>query len=191
MLQLKRSMLAFIWLSIICGLIYPLVITVAAQTAFKAKANGSIIKQGNQVMGSQLIGQLFTSPKYFHGRPSPTEPPYDASGSGGSNLAPSSAKFIALTQARVEQIRRENHISPATPIPADLVLASASGLDPHISPESAALQVRRISEERKMAEAEIIKIIQQNRELPLLGIWGRERVNVLLLNAALDGNHGI
>jgi potassium-transporting ATPase KdpC subunit len=187
MLQLKRSLLAFLWLSLICGLIYPLMITIAAQTVFSEKANGSIIKHGNQIMGSQLIGQLFTNPKYFHGRPQASDPQYDASNSGGSNLAPSSAKLIALAQARVGQARTENGLSADTPVPADLVLTSASGLDPHISPLSAALQIKRIADIRKITEADLEKIIQQNTEQPLLGIWGKERVNILELNIALDG----
>ncbi len=186
MLQLKRSLLAFLWLSLICGLIYPLVITIIAQTVFSEKSNGSIIKHGNQIMGSQLIGQLFTSPQYFHGRPSATDPQYDASNSGGSNLAPSNAKFITQVHARIEQVRTENGLPLNTPVPADLVLTSASGLDPHISPVSAELQMRRIAKERKIPEVELEKMIRQNTEQPLLGIWGKERVNVLLLNLALD-----
>jgi potassium-transporting ATPase KdpC subunit len=187
MLQLKRSLLAFLWLSLICGLIYPLAVYVAAQAVFPEKSNGSIIKNGMQIMGSQLIGQLFTSPQYFHGRPSAADPPYDASNSGGSNLAPSNAKLIAQAEVRVGQVRTQNGLPANAPVPADLVLASASGLDPHISPLSAELQARRIAGERKVPEAEIEKIIQQNIEHPLLGIWGKERVNVLLLNLALDG----
>jgi potassium-transporting ATPase KdpC subunit len=187
MLQFKRSLLAFLWLSLICGLIYPLVITIIAQTLFTEKANGSVIKHGNQIMGSQLIGQLFTNSKYFHGRPSATDPQYDASNSGGSNLAPSNAKFIALAQTRVDHARTENGLSAEAPVPADLVLTSASGLDPHISPQSAALQIKRIADARKITEADVEKIIQQNTEQPLLGIWGKERVNVLELNIALDG----
>jgi K+-transporting ATPase ATPase C chain len=187
MLQLKRSLLAFLWLSIICGLIYPLVITLAAQTLFTEKAIGSIIKYRGQIMGSQLIGQQFNSSQYFHGRPSATDPQYNASGSGGSNLAPSSAKLIAQVQARVEQLRKENGLPLNSYVPADLVLTSASGLDPHISPMSAKLQIQRIARERKISEAELEKIIQQNTEKPLLNIWGKERVNVLLLNLALEG----
>ena len=187
MLQLKRSLLVFLWLSLICGLIYPLIITIAAQTVFTEKANGSIIKHGKQIMGSQLIGQLFTSPGYFHGRPSATDPQYDASNSGGSNLAPSNAKLIAQVQSRVGQARTENGLSANAILPADLVLTSASGLDPHISPLSAKLQIRRIADERKIPEADLEKIIRQSTENPLLGIWGKERVNVLLLNLALDG----
>lgn len=187
MLQLRCSLLIFIWLSIICGLIYPLVITFAAQTLFTGKANGSIIKNGHQIMGSQLIGQQFTSPEYFHGRPSATNPQYDASNSGGSNLAPSSAKLIAQVQERAQKVRAENGILFNTPVPADLVLVSASGLDPHISPESAAIQVHRIAGLKALPEAELEKIIQQHTEKPLLGLWGKERVNVLLLNLTLDG----
>lgn len=186
MLQLKRSLLAFLWLSLICGLIYPLAITMTAQAVFQEKANGSVMKQGSQIMGSQWIGQLFTSPAYFHGRPQASDPPYDASNSGGSNLAPSSAKLIGQAQKRIQQIRGENSLPPDAKIPADLVLTSASGLDPHISPASAELQVRRIATERKISEADLRKMIRRYTEQPLLGIWGQERVNVLLLNLTLD-----
>ena len=187
MLQLKRSLLAFLWLSLICGLIYPLVVTFTAQTVFTEQANGSVIKHGNQIMGSRLIGQHFTSPGYFHGRPSATDPQYDASNSGGSNLAPSNAKLIAQVKARVEQVRRGNYLPSDAQIPADLVLTSASGLDPHVSPESAAIQVHRIAVERNIPEVELETMIRQNTEQPLLGIWGKERVNVLKLNLAVDG----
>jgi potassium-transporting ATPase KdpC subunit len=187
MLKFKRSLLAFVWLSVICGLIYPLTMTVMSQAVFPEQANGSMIKNGNKIMGAQLIGQQFTSPKYFHGRPSATDPQYDASSSGGSNLAPTSAKLIAQTQVFVSQIRKENGLLPDAAVPADLVLTSASGLDPHISPLSAVIQVKRIAVERKMPEADIEKIIHQNTQYPLLGMWGKERVNVLQLNLALDG----
>jgi K+-transporting ATPase ATPase C chain len=187
MLQLKRSLLVFCGLFLICGLIYPLAVTVTAQAVFTEIANGSIIKNGNQIMGSKLIGQLFSSPGYFHGRPQASDPQYDASNSGGSNLGPSNAKLIVQAQARIEQLRKVNGLPLNSPVPADLVLTSASGLDPHISPESAAIQVHRIAGERKIPETELEKIIQHNTEKPLLGIWGKERVNVLLLNLALDG----
>lgn len=187
MLIFKRSLLVFVWLSVICGLIYPLTMTVTSQVVFPEQANGSIIKNGNKIMGSQLIGQQFTSPKYFHGRPPVSDPPYDASNSGGSNLAPTSAKLIAQTLVLVSRIRKENGLLPDATVPADLVLTSASGLDPHISPLSAALQVKRIAGERNMTEADIEKIIHKKTEYPWLGIWGKERVNVLQLNLALDG----
>jgi K+-transporting ATPase ATPase C chain len=187
MIQLKRSFLVFFGLSIICGLIYPLVITVISQGVFPKESNASLIKNGDHVIGSRLIGQQFTSPKYFHGRPSATDPSYDAGNSGGSNLAPSSAKLIEQVNARVAAVRTENGLSAEESIPADLVLTSASGLDPHISVDSALLQIRRVAKERKMEDSDLQKIIQQNTEQPLLGFWGKERVNVLQLNLALDG----
>lgn len=186
MLQLKRSILVFAGLSIICGLIYPLGITAVSQALFPRQSNASIIKNGDIVIGSQLIGQLFTHAEYFHGRPSATDPPYDASNSSGSNLAPSSAKLLEQVNVRLEQIRKENGLSSNMPVPADLILASASGLDPHISAEAALLQAPRISRERKIPQSVIEKIVEQNVENPFLGIWGMQRVNVLRLNIALD-----
>lgn len=186
MLQLKRSFLVFAGLTLICGLIYPLVITAVSQAVFPRQSNANIIKNGDIIIGSQLIGQLFTRPKYFHGRPSATDPPYDASNSGGSNLAPSSAKLLEQVKTRIEQVRRENRLPANTPIPADLVLASASGLDPHISPEAALLQAPRIAQERKIMVGDIERMIRQNTQHPFLGIWGKERVHVLNLNIALD-----
>lgn len=186
MKQLKRAVLVFAGLSLICGLIYPLVITAVSQIIFPRQSNANIIKNGDVVIGSQLIGQLFTRPEYFHGRPSATDPPYDASNSGGSNLAPSSAKLLEQVRTRIEQVRRENELLPNTPIPADLVLASASGFDPHISPEAALLQVSRIAQERKIAVVDMERMIQQNTQHPFWGIWGKERVHVLNLNIALD-----
>ncbi len=186
MLPMKRALLVFAGLSLICGLIYPLMITAVSQAIFPRESNANIIKKGDVIIGSQLIGQLFTGPKYFHGRPSATDPPYDASNSGGSNLAPSSAKLLEQVQTRIEQVRRENRLPANTPIPADLVLASASGLDPHISVDAALLQAPRIAGERKIPQSVIEKIVQQNTEKPFLGIWGKERVHVLNLNMALD-----
>lgn len=186
MLQVKRSLLVFAGLSLICGLVYPLIITAISQIMFFAESNAGIIKKGDIIIGSQQIGQLFTGPKYFHGRPSATDPPYDASNSGGSNLAPSSAKLLGQVKTRIEQVRRENRLPSNTPIPADLVLASASGLDPHISVDAALLQVPRIAQERKITLLDIEKMVNQNTQHPFLGIWGKERVHVLNLNIALD-----
>jgi len=186
MLQLKRSILVFIGLSIICGLIYPLIITVISQAIFPRQSNASIIKNANVIIGSRLIGQQFTRPEYFHGRPSATDPAYDASNSTGSNLAPSSAKLLEQVKVRIEQVRRENGLSSNMPVPAELVLASASGLDPHISVEAALLQVPRIAKERKISQSIIEKIVYQNIENPFLDIWGMRRVNVLRLNIDLD-----
>jgi potassium-transporting ATPase KdpC subunit len=186
MVQLKRSILVFLGLSIICGLIYPLMITAVSQVIFSRKSNASVIKKGDVVVGSELIGQLFTSPEYFHGRPSAIDPPYDASNSSGSNLAPSSAKLLEQVKTRIEQVRKENNMPSNVPVPADLVLASASGLDPHISVAAALLQVPRIARERKISESVIDKIVNQNTENPFLGIWGMPRVNILQLNIALE-----
>jgi K+-transporting ATPase ATPase C chain len=187
MIQIKRSLLVFFGLSLICGLIYPLVITIISQSIFPKESNGSLLKNGDHIIGSQLIGQQFISPKYFHGRPSATDPPYDASNSGGSNLAPSSAKLIEQVKARVASVHKENGLTSNVPVPADLVLTSASGLDPHISPAAALLQVPRVAKERKIEKYDLQKVIQQNTEQSFLGLWGKERVNVLTLNLAIDG----
>ena len=186
MLQLKRSILVFAGLSVICGLIYPLIITAVSQVVFPRQSNASIIKQDDIVIGSKLLGQQFTRPEYFHGRPSATDPPYDASNSSGSNLAPSSAKLLEQAKTRLELVRKENGLHSSMPVPADLVLASASGLDPHLSVEAALLQVSRVSRERKIPESVIEKIVGQNTENPFFGIWGMQCVNVLQLNIALD-----
>jgi K+-transporting ATPase ATPase C chain len=186
MQQLKRSILVFAGLSIICGLIYPLMVTAIAQAIFPRQSNASIIKSGDIVIGSALLGQLFTRPEYFHGRPSATDPPYDASNSSGSNLAPSSAKLLEQVKTRLEQIRKENGLPSHMPVPTDLVLASASGLDPHISAQAALLQAPRISRERKIPQSVIENIVSQNTENPFLWIWGMRRVNVLQLNIALE-----
>ena len=186
MLQLKRAVLVFTGLSIICGLIYPLGITAVSQVLFPRQSNASIIKNGDIAIGSQLIGQLYTQPEYFHGRPSAIDPPYDASNSTGSNLAPSSAKLMDLVNRRIELVRKENSLPSDMPIPPDLVLASASGLDPHISVDAALLQAPRIAGQRTIARSVVEEIIQQNTEKPFLGIWGSERVNVLQANIALE-----
>jgi len=186
MLQLKRAILVFAGLSIICGLIYPLGITAVSQAIFPLQSNASVVKNGDIVIGSQLIGQQYTRSEYFHGRPSAIDPPYDASNSSGSNLAPSSAKLLDLVKGRIELVRRENGLPSNTPIPADLVLTSASGLDPHISVEGAMIQAPRIAGTRKISQPVIEKIIHQNTETPFLGVWGSERVNVLQLNIALE-----
>jgi K+-transporting ATPase ATPase C chain len=186
MRYLKQAMLIFIVFAILCGLVYPLFITLVSQLLFPHKSNGSMLTAGNNTVGSELIGQLFGSPKYFYGRPSSTDPAYNASGSAGSNRGPSNANFLEEVKKRVEKVRNENGLPSDTPIPADLVLASASGLDPHISGEAAMLQVKRISLERRMSVAELEGIVRQHIEHPLMGIWGQPRVNVLKLNLALD-----
>ncbi len=186
MLQIKRSLLVLAWLTVLCGLLYPLAVTGIAQGLFPSESSGSLIQKGEIVIGSRLIGQAFTRPEYFSGRPSAIDPPYDASNSGGSNLAPSNAKLISQVQARVADTRFKNSLAGGAPVPADLVLASASGLDPHISPASALLQARRVADQRKVTQTQMQALIRQNTQQPLLGLWGKERVNVLELNLALD-----
>jgi K+-transporting ATPase ATPase C chain len=186
MRHIKQAILVFIVLSIACGLIYPLFITAVSQFLFPQRANGSILRLEKQPVGSELIGQMFKSPQYFHGRPSATDPAYNASGSGGSNFGPTNADFLEEVRKRVEEIRNENGLPPDTPIPADLVLASASGLDPDISVESAMLQAGRIAQVRGMPMSELEGIVRQHIEYPLAGIWGQRRINVLQLNLALD-----
>jgi len=186
MRYLKQAMLIFVVFAILCGLVYPLFITLVSQLLFPQKSNGSIITSGNKTVGSELIGQRFDSPRYFYGRPSSTDPAYNASGSAGSNRGPTNAHFLEDVKKRVEKVRNANGLPFDTPIPADLVLASASGLDPHISVEAAMLQVRRISLERGMSVSELEGIVRRHIEHPLMGIWGQSRVNVLKLNLALD-----
>jgi len=173
------SIKVFIVFSVLLGLIYPLAITGIAQATMKDKANGSLIVKNGQVVGSSLIGQKFDKPEYFNSRPSAVD--YNASGSGGSNLGPSSKKLIA----RVKEDIIKNNLS-GKKIPADMVLTSASGLDPHISLENAELQLPRIAKIRKISESEIKKLVAKNTDPDFVGIWGHQGVNVLKLNIALD-----
>lgn len=187
MLQLKRAVIIFLSFSLLCGLVYPLMITAIAQALFPHQAGGSLVMMDGRVAGSELIGQMFRERNYFHGRPSATEPEYNAGASSGSNLGPTNTRLVDQVRERVEKVRRENGLaSSAAPIPADLVLASASGLDPDISPASAMLQVQRVAGERRLPESEVESLVIRHTERPLLGVWGRERVNVLRLNRALD-----
>ncbi len=191
MRYLKQAIPIFCIFAVLCGLVYPLFLTVLSQFLFPQKANGSIITSDNKAVGSGLIGQQFNSPKYFHGRPSGTEPAYNASGSAGSNLGPTNAHFLEEVRKRAEEARNANGLPANAPIPADLVLASASGLDPHISIESALLQVRRIAKERRVPEVEVEAMVRRHVEQPLFGIWGEPRINVLKLNFALDSQERV
>jgi len=186
MRHLKQAILIFCVFAILCGLVYPLFITLVSQLLFPHKSNGSMITAGNKAVGSELIGQRFDSPRYFYGRSSSTDPAYNASDSAASNFGPTNAHFLDEVRRRVVEIRNANGLPANTPIPGDLVLASASGLDPHISVEAAMLQVRRISLERGMSVSELEGIVRRHIEHPLMGIWGQSRVNVLKLNLALD-----
>ncbi len=181
-----RALLFFILFSILTGLAYPLFITGLCQLIFPHTANGSLITAGDKIVGSELIGQNFARPEYFNGRPSAIEKPYDASNSGASNFGPSNAKFLEEVGKRIGKVRQENGLNPDVPIPADLVLASGSGLDPHISLDAALIQVSRVAKARNLPEAQVRETVEKLDESPFLGLADGKRVNVLKLNLALD-----
>jgi len=187
--MMKKDLMTAISMTIVTtvllGLIYPLAVTVIAQLLFPEQANGSLVRdQSGKVIGSRLIGQPFSSPGYFHPRPSAAGPVgYDAVGSAGSNLGPTSAKLIDRIRQDVGRLRAEN---PTAPIPVDLVTASGSGLDPHISPAAAEFQLPRVARERKMSEDELRELVARHVEGRWLGLFGEPRVNVFELNLELD-----
>ncbi|MCX6569273.1 MAG: K(+)-transporting ATPase subunit C [Candidatus Aminicenantes bacterium] len=185
--ELRRSFLAVAVLAVIlCGL-YPLAAGFLAQGLFSGRANGSLIARDGAVVGSTLIGQEFSSPKYFHPRPSAAGQGYDGGRSGGTNFGPLSKDLVETVRRRITEYRLENGLDAATPVPADAVTASGSGLDPHISPENARIQASRVSRARGLAEAVVRAQIEACTEGRTLGILGDPRVNVLRLNLALDG----
>jgi K+-transporting ATPase ATPase C chain len=194
--QIRPALIMLIGLTAITGLIYPLAITGLASMIFPDQASGSLIVRNGQVVGSALIGQAFTSDRYFHGRPSattapdPKDPartvdvPYNAANSMGSNLGPTSKALADRIRTDRDRLRAEN---PASPVPVDLVTSSGSGLDPDISPEAALFQVRRIAEVRGLPEDRVRTLVETETQGRLFGWLGEPQVNVLKLNLALDG----
>ena len=184
--QLCPALLILMALTLITGFLYPLVITGVAQVLFPRQANGSLILIDGKPVGSSLIGQPFDAPKYFWGRPSATSPfPYNAAASSGSNLGPTNEALIKAVQARIDALKAVDPDN-SLPLPVDLVTASGSGLDPHISPASAGYQVTRVARARGMEEGVVRQLVSLYTEGRQLGILGEPRVNVLALNLALD-----
>ena len=184
--QLRSALMMFFILTILTGVAYPLAVTEIAQLLFPHQANGSLISKDGKPIGSTLIGQPFDDPKYFWGRPSATAPfPYNAAASSGSNLGPTNPALIETVKMRVAALKAADPGND-TPVPVDLVTASGSGLDPHISPASAEYQVRRVARARGREEAFVRTLVSQHTEGRQLGMLGERRVNVLALNLALD-----
>jgi K+-transporting ATPase ATPase C chain len=184
---LRPALVSLIFFTLITGVAYPLVVTGIAQVIFPFQANGSLIVKDGKVMGSALIGQPFDEPKYFWSRPSATSPfGYNAASSSGSNLSPTNPALVSAVQGRVEALRAADPGNTA-PVPVDLVTASGSGLDPHISPAAALYQVPRVARERKLSPDAVRTLVERHIEGRFLGLLGEPRVNVLTLNLALDG----
>jgi K+-transporting ATPase ATPase C chain len=181
--SLRPTLVFLVLFTLICGLAYPLVITGVAQVLFPAQANGSLISRDDKVVGSELIGQGFASDRYFHPRPSAAGKGYDATASSGSNYAPNAA---ALKARMVTDLAAAQKSDGVTNIPIDLVTTSASGLDPHISPDGAEVQVARIAKAPGLDEARVRALVAAHVESPEGGVFGQPRVNVLLLNLDLD-----
>ncbi|MGH7949534.1 MAG: potassium-transporting ATPase subunit KdpC [Candidatus Binataceae bacterium] len=182
--QLRPALVLFSALSLLTGLAYPLVVTVAARSFFPWQANGSLVETGGRIVGSELIGQGFATDRYFHSRPSAAGPNgYDASASGGSNLGPTNRILVERVRRDLALVRRENSEQP---VPIDLVTTSASGLDPHISPAAADFQLVRVAHARGLREQMVRGLVRRLTEPRTLGILGEPRVNVLRLNLALD-----
>lgn len=192
--QIRPAVVMIVLFTLLTGLAYPLLVTGLAQVAMRPQADGGLIVRNGEIVGSALIGQNFTSDKYFHGRPSATaapdptdasktvDAPYNAANSGGSNLGPTSQKLVDRVKAGVAALGG----GPDEPVPADAVTTSASGLDPHISPQYALRQVGRVAAARGLKEESVRRLVARRIEAPFLGVFGEPRVNVLTLNLDLD-----
>lgn len=182
----RPALVLFVLFTLLTGVVYPLLVTAVAQTTFPHQANGSLIEHEGMIVGSELIGQPFSDPAYFWSRPSATTPyPYNAAASAGSNLAASNPALTAQVQARIAALQAADPGNPL-PIPVDLVTASGSGLDPHISVAAAQYQANRVAQARGLSITEVNKLIEANMDGRFLGLLGEPRVNVLKLNLALD-----
>ena len=186
--HLRPAILMFVIMTLLTGIAYPFAMTGVGQLLLSDAANGSMTSRDNKVIGSTLIGQAWTSDKYFWGRPSAAGDGYNAAASSGSNLGPTSQKLMDRIKADVEKLHQP---SAVTLLPADAVTASGSGLDPDISPDFATLQVARVAKTRGLAEDQVKALVEAHIQWPMLGIFGEPRVNVLLLNMALDGLNSI
>jgi K+-transporting ATPase ATPase C chain len=192
--QLRPALMSVLAFTVLTGFLFPAVIWAIGNAAFSRQARGSLIEENGRVIGSEIIGQNFTRPEYFHPRPSAAGGGYDATASGGTNLGPTSRKLFdcapdgsfAGVKQLAEAYRKENGLAADDPVPADAVTRSGSGLDPHVSPENAALQVARVAKARGMTEEEVRRLVAERTEGRTLGVLGDPRVNVLLLNRALD-----
>ena len=187
MADFRTTLISLVFFTVLCGLAYPLLITGIGQGVFPRQANGSLVKSDGKVVGSSLVGQNFSGPQYFHPRPSAAGADgYDGGASSGSNLGPSSAALVERVTEGVATVRELNGLDDDATLPADAVTASASGLDPHISPAYAELQVARVAEERGLEESVVRDLVNKYRDDSLLYVVGEPRVNVLRLNLALD-----
>lgn len=184
--EIRPAIVVFLLLTVVTGVVYPAVVTLIGQGLFPRQANGSVVERSGAAVGSELIGQKFDNERYFWGRPSATTPEYNGASSSGSNLGPTNPDQIKAVRERVEALRKAHPEKGEAPVPADLVTASGSGLDPHISPAAAEYQVTRVAKARGLSAEAVRKLVAEYAEGRTFGLIGEPRVNVLKLNLALD-----